>query len=198
VLYQNDEFGNDQVALMSKAFSSQNGVVASQSIEMKATDYRPMISALKDQEALYLACAGSMLNGVLVQLKEANYRGYILTSAGATQPARFSQPEFEGIYISAPIIHNPKYLYAREAGAAFEARYKKSFDFYSASGYDFIKLITGLLEDRELSRQSVKDLLTGGFDYSGVFGHLKVKPGELDVTFPFYPAQVVHGSLEYR
>jgi branched-chain amino acid transport system substrate-binding protein len=198
VLYQNDEFGKDQVALMSKAFSSQKGVVASQSIDMKATDYRPMISALKDQEALYLACAGSLLNGVLVQLKESNYRGYILTSAGATQPTRFSQPEFEGIYISAPIIHNPKYLYAREAGAAFEARYKKSLDFYSASGYDFIKLITGLLEDRELSRQSVKDLLTGGFEYSGVFGHLRVKPGELDVTFPFYPAQVVNGSLEYR
>jgi branched-chain amino acid transport system substrate-binding protein len=198
VLYQNDEFGKDQVALMNKAFSSAGGTVASQSIEMKDTDYRAKISALKDQEALYLACAGSILNGVLGQLKEANYRGHILTSAGATQPTRFGQPEYDGIYIAAPLIHNPTYLYAKEAGDAFEARYKKSFDLYSASGYDFIKLVTGLLEDREISRQGVKDLLTGGFEYSGVFGHLGVKPGEHDMTFLFYPTQVVNGSLKYR
>jgi branched-chain amino acid transport system substrate-binding protein len=154
--------------------------------------------ALKNQEALYVACAGSILNGVLGQLKETDYRGYILTSAGATQPTRFRQPEYDGIYITAPIIHNPNYLYAREAGDAFEARYQKTFDLYSATGYDFIKLITGLLEDREMSRQSVKDLLTGGFEYSGVFGHMRVKPGEHEISFPFYPAQIVNGSLKYR
>jgi hypothetical protein len=49
-----------------------------------------------------------------------------------------------------------------------------------------------------LSRQGVKDLLLGGFEYSGVFGHLVVRKGERDVTFPFYPAQVVNGSLKYR
>jgi branched-chain amino acid transport system substrate-binding protein len=138
VLYQNDEFGKEQVELMSKAFPDAGGIVESQPVEMKATDFRALISAYKDHEAIYVACAGSLLSGMLVQLKEANYRGYIVTSAGATQPTRFNQPEFEGIYITAPIIHNPNYLFAREAGAAFETRYKKTFDLYSASGYDFI------------------------------------------------------------
>jgi branched-chain amino acid transport system substrate-binding protein len=197
VLYQNDEFGKEQVALMEKAFSSAGGTVASQSIEIKATDYRAMISALKDQEAIYVACTGSILNGALGQLKEVNYRGYILTSAGATQPTRFSQPEYDGIYITAPIIHNPNYLYAREAGAVFETRYKKAFDLYSASGYDFIKLILGLLEDREVSRQNVKELLMTGFEYSGVFGQLSIKPGQHDIGIPLYPTQVVNGSLKY-
>jgi ABC-type branched-subunit amino acid transport system substrate-binding protein len=198
VLYQTDEFGKEQVALMAKDFSSAGGTVSSQSVEMKDTDYRAKISALKDQEALYVACSGSILNGALRQLKEANYSGYILTPGGAAQPTLFSQPEFEGIYIAAPIIHNPNYLYAKEAGDTFEAKYKKSFDMWSASGYDFIKLMSGLLEDRQVSRQAVKDLVAGGFEYSGVFGHLKVRAGEHDLAFSFYPAQVVNGKLKYR
>jgi ABC-type branched-subunit amino acid transport system substrate-binding protein len=104
----------------------------------------------------------------------------------------------DGVYIAAPIIHNPGYLYAKEASDKFEARYKKPFDQWAASGYDFITLLPGLLKDRKVSRQGVRDALAGGFEYSGVFGHLRVKPGEHDMTFLFYPAQIVDGSLKYR
>ena len=198
ILYQNEEFGREQQQLMGKQFTSAGGIVTSESVELKDTDYRSKIAALKDREAIYIACTGNVLLGALQQLKEAGYQGSILTPAGAANPSLFARPELDGIYLAAPIIHNPGYLYAKEASDKFEARYKKPFDQWAAAGYDFITLLPGLLKDRKVSRQGVRDALAGGFEYSGVFGHLRVKPGEHDMTFLFYPAQIVDGSLRYR
>jgi branched-chain amino acid transport system substrate-binding protein len=198
ILYQNEEFGREQQQLMAKQFTSAGGTVTSESVELKDTDFRSKIARLKDREAIYVACLGDVLLGVLQQLKEVDYRGSILTPGGAANPALFARPELDGVYIAAPIIHNPSYLYAREASRKFEAVYKKSFDLWAASGYDFIILLTGLLEDRKVSRQAVRDVLAAGFEYSGVFGHLRVRPGEHDMTFPFYPTQLVNGALKYR
>ena len=198
ILYQNEEFGREQEQLLATQFTSAGGTVASEPVELKDKDFRSEIGRLKDREAIYVACLGDVLLGALQQLKEAGYRGSILTPGGAANPALFARPELDGVYISAPIIHNPSYLYAREASAKFEASYKKPFDLWAASGYDFITLLTGLLEDRNVSRRGVRDVLAGGFEYSGVFGHVRVKPGEHDMTFLFYPTQVVNGSLKYR
>jgi branched-chain amino acid transport system substrate-binding protein len=198
ILYQNDEFGREQNQLLSKEHEGAGGTVSNALIEMKDTDYRQKIMALKDREAIYVACSGPLLLGVLRQLKEANYRGSILTPAGAALPDLFSLPELDGIYLAAPIIYNPNYLYAKDTEEKFEARYKRALDQWAAVGYDIIKLLASLLEEREVSRQSVKDLLAGGFEYSGVFGHLRVRPGEHDLTFPMFPAQIVNGAIKYR
>jgi branched-chain amino acid transport system substrate-binding protein len=198
ILFQNDEFGKEQQQLLSKEHEGAGGTVSNESIEIKDTDYRPEISALKDREAIYVACSGTLLLNVLRQLKETSYQGKILTPAGAAMPALFGLPELDGIYLAAPIIYNPNYLYAKDAGEKFEARYKRALDQWAAVGYDFIKLLAGLLEDRQVSRQTVRDMLAGGFEYSGVFGQVRVKAGEHDLTFPFFPAQIVNGTLTYR
>ena len=198
ILFQNDEFGKEQRQLLSKEHEGAGGMAASESIEIKDTDYRQKISALKDREAIYVACSGTLLLNVLRQLGEANYRGFILTPTGTAMPDLFGLPELDGIYIAAPIIYNPNYIYAKDAGEKFEARYKRPLDQWAAVGYDFIKLLTGLLEDRQVSRQTVRDMLAGGFEYSGVFGQVRVKAGEHDLTFPFFPAQIVNGTLTYR
>ena len=198
ILYQNDELNREQQQLMAKAFTDAGGTVTSEMVEMKDTDFRAKIASLKSQEAVYVACTGNILNGVLRQFKEADYRGKILTHVSAVQPALFGLPEADGIYMTATIIHNADFLYAKEAEKKFTARYHRAFDQWEASGYDLVKLIMGLLEDRQVSRQSVRDLLAGGFEYSGVFGHLSSKPGQHDLSIPLYPAQVVNGALEYR
>ena len=198
ILYQNDEFGKEQQQLLSKEHEGAGGTVASESIETKDMDYRQKIAALKDRDAIYVACSGNLLLNALRQLKETNYQGQILTPAGTAMPNLFGLPELDGIYLASPIIYNPNYLYAKDAGQKFEARYNRALDLWAAVGYDFIKLIGGLFEDKQVSRQAVKDMLAGGFEYSGVFGQVRVKPGEHDLTFPYFPAQIVNGSLKYR
>ena len=198
MLYQNDEFGKEQQQLLSKEFESAGGSVSSELIEMTDTDFRSKITLLKDREAIYVACTGNILLGMLRQLKEAGYRGQILAAGFAYQASLFSLPEAEGIYLTAPIIYNPNYLYAKDLTNKFSNRYKKALDASAAVGYDLLKLITSLLEEQQVSRQGLKDLLEAGFDYPGVFGQLKLKSGEHDLAIPVYPAQVVKGTLKYR
>jgi ABC-type branched-subunit amino acid transport system substrate-binding protein len=138
------------------------------------------------------------LLAVTRQLREASYAGLILTGVAGADPALFGLSEMSGVYLAAPIIHNPSYLYAREAGEQFLARYQKPFNQWAAGGYDFIKLICGLLEDRSISRKSIRDVMAGGFEYSGVFGHVRLRSGEHDLIYPLYPTQIVNGVITYR
>jgi branched-chain amino acid transport system substrate-binding protein len=198
IIYMNDANGKENQQLMSNAFSETGGIVTSEMVEVKDTDFSSKIAALMSQEAIYVPCTGTILLGVLRQLKEAGYKGKVLSNASAAQPSVFGLPEADGVYVAAPIIFNPGFLYAKDAGERFFARYNRPFDQLAANGYDVIKLITGLLEDRQVSRQSMRDLLAGGFQYAGVFGQVRAKPGEHELIIQMYATQVVNGSLKYR
>jgi branched-chain amino acid transport system substrate-binding protein len=199
IIYQNDEAGISHQQSMANAFLAAGGRARSVMVELTDTDFRSKIDSLRDNDAIFVAATGKVVFGILKQVWEAKYGGKILSiSSAAGQPALLRQPEMEGIYVSVPMIYNANYLYAKEATAKFEARFHKPFDQYGACSYDFLILLAGLLEDKDLSRQSVKDLLESGFEYSGVFGHLSIKPGQHELSIPLYPAQVVNGSLKYR
>jgi branched-chain amino acid transport system substrate-binding protein len=198
IIYQNDDFGKEQKELMTTGFSQAGGSALVKSFELKETDYRQQVAALKDREAIYIAGSGTNLPNVIRQLRDAAFRGHILIPAGGADPALFGLPEMSGVYVAAPIIYNPSYLYAREAGERFLANYRRPFNQWAANGYDFIKLICGLMEERTVSRKGVRDVMAGGFEYSGVFGHVRLRSGEHDLTFPMYPTQILNGKLTYR
>jgi branched-chain amino acid transport system substrate-binding protein len=198
IIYQNDDFGKEQQALMTKAFLQSGGTVVVQQFEVKDAAAPQQIAALKDKDAIYIAGSGAQLLNVTRQLKDAGYKGSVLMPAGGADPALFGVSEMSGVYVSAPLLPNPSYLYAREAGAQFLARYKKPFNQWAANGYDAVKLICGLLEDRAISRQGLRDALAAGFEYSGVFGQVRLKSGEHDLTFTMYPTQILNSLLSYR
>ncbi len=113
-------------------------------------------------------------------------------------PYVFNRPEANGIYIAAPIIYDPNFIFASQVADNFEPRYNKQFDHWAANGYDLIRILDGLLENEELSRDNVKRILDEGFVYSGVFGSVDVLPGEHDFSFLLFPSQVVNEELLFR
>jgi branched-chain amino acid transport system substrate-binding protein len=198
IIYSNEEFGVAEQKLAASAFSDSGGVAAIQSFEPAESDFHRQLEVLKDQDAIFVATFGANIINTIRQLREARYKGIILAPNGGGAPAFAVAPEMQGVYIVAPIIYNPGYLFAREAGDKFAARYQKPLDQWSASGYDFIRLISGLLEDRPASRKSVREVFAAGFEYSGVFGPVRLRPGEHIIAFPIYPAQILNNTLKYR
>jgi branched-chain amino acid transport system substrate-binding protein len=197
IIYSNEEFGVAEESHASKAFTDAGGTVAIQSFEMIDTDFHRKLEALKNQEAIYVAAFGASFVTIVHQLRAEKYEHPILMPP-IGGPAMFVLPEMQGVYSVAPIIYDARSLFARRAGERFTARYQKPFNHWAASGYDFIKLISGLLEDHPLSRQSVKDVMEAGFEYSGVFGPVRVRPGEHVIAFPLYPAQILNSTLKFR
>ena len=197
IFYQDDAFGASYFGLLKEEFQKTGGVVRSEAFEVKNPDFKGKIVKLKGMEAIYYIGYGSHLKKVFKQLKEENIKGFILSTNTPTQPLLRSMPESSGVYVAAPMVYNPDYLFAKELKEKYEARYDKPLNHYAANGYDFVKILAGLLEDREVSRESVKSVLEQGFIYPGVFGSINVKPGEHDITFPLHPARIVDGEVKY-
>ena len=197
ILYQNDEYGTSVYELLKKEFEENGGTVRSEAYDTEASDYKKQIANLKDMEAIYAVGWESRTKNVFRQLREENYRGIILISSGASSPDVRSMPEANGVYVTAPLVYNPDFLFAKELKEKYETEYNKPLTQYAANGYDFVKLLAGLLQDKEVSRENVRAVLEEGFMYPGVFGVLDVKPGEHEIFFPLYPARIVDGEIEY-
>jgi branched-chain amino acid transport system substrate-binding protein len=197
IIYINDEYGVSVFEIVKKGFQESGGTIKSEPFEIIDMDYKERILKLKDMEAICFIGFVPHIEKAFKQLREVNYKGSILAAGGASDPNVTSMPEASGVYVSAPVIYDPNYVFAKEAKKKYEARYSKPFNTFAATGYDFLIFIAGLLQDREISRDNVKFILEEGFIHPGVFGVLDVKPGEHDISFPFHPARIVNGELKY-
>ena len=197
ILYLNDEYGTSVFRLLKEEFEKNGGITKAEPYVSKETEFREPISKLKHTEAIYVVGYGSHLGNAFKALRRENFGGLILASDGASHYPVRNLPEAQGSYLAAFAIYDHNFLFAREAKGKYEAKYEKPFTHRSANGYDFIRLLTGLLRDKEISRESVKSLLEEGFIYPGVFGTIEVKPGEHDITFPLHPARIVDGEVKY-
>jgi len=198
ILYLNDEYGRDVSNEVATRFENSERTVTKESFEPNAIDFKENIAKLQNKDAIFVGAFPKHSEIIFKQLREANYSGEILADSGAAIPSVFNMPEADGVYVIAPIIYDTKFLFARTVSENFESRYNKQFDYNAANGYDVIRILGGLLENEELSRDNVKRILDRGFSYSGVFGSIDALPGEHDIAFPFFPAQIVDGKLVFR
>ena len=95
------------------------------------------------------------------------------------------------------VDYNPDFLFAKEAMEKYRARYKKTGNYLILLGYDVLKLLSDLLEDKDITRENIKHILNSGFIYSGAFGNVKLIKGEHDISFPLYPARIENGEIKY-
>lgn len=196
ILYQNDAFGSSHNKKLKALFEETGGSVTSKPFEAKEPDFKEIIPDIKGNDAIYVAGFVNVVGQALKELRAEKYKGMILSHSGATS-LPLSMPELQNVYIAAPIIYNPNYVFARKAKERYETRYKKIFTHQAANGYDFMKLLAGLLEGEDLTRDNIRKLLEGEFSYPGVFGYIEKKQKEHDIPFPLYPARIVEGQIYY-
>jgi ABC-type branched-subunit amino acid transport system substrate-binding protein len=201
ILYQNDEYGRDVSNEVATKFENSERIVSKEPfeiLELDVIDFKENIAKLQNEDAIYVIAFPDYIEIILIQLRESNYAGEILTPLDASVFKIINMPEANGVYLTAPIIYDSNFIFARTVSENFESRYNKQFDFNAANGYDLIRILGGLLQNEELSRDNVKRIFDEGFIYSGVFGSVDVLPGEHDIAFGLYPSKVVDGKLEFR
>jgi len=196
VLYQDDAFGSSVHTAISESFKSAGGVITSESFDPTSYDFRAKTAALSGMEAIYIVGFVNVVGEAIKQLRADKYPGVILTPSGcASLPASMS--EINGVYVAAPIIYNPNYIFARNAKEKYETTYREPFTHQAANGYDFMKIMIGLLDGQEASRENIRALLENEFSYPGIFGYIEKKAGQHDIRFPLYPSRIVDGEVLY-
>jgi len=201
ILYQNDEFGRSVLVAVETEFENSERIVSKEPfepVELDVVDFKEHIAKLQNEDAIVIVAFPDYVEIIIKQIREVDYQGHIIGSSDAAYPSVFNLPEANGIYIVAPIIYDSNFLFASQVADNFEPRYNKQFGHGAANGYDLIRILSGLLENEELTRENVKRILDEGFSYSGVYGSIDVLPGEHDIAFQLFPAQVVDGKLVFR
>jgi len=198
ILYQNDEFGRSILVAVETEFENAERTISKEPFAPDAIDYKEQIVKLQNEDAIVIVAWPEHVELILRQIRETDYQGHIIGSSDAATPLIFNMPEANGVYLATPSIYDSKFLFVRKVADNFGSQYNKQFDHNAGNGYDFIRILDGLLENEELSRDKVKNILDQGFSYSGVFGSVDILPNEHDMAFPLFPSQLVNGEPEFR
>jgi len=154
------------------------------------------MAGLKKSEAVYIAGFVKPMVQSITALRRNDFNGFILTHSGGTSLPR-TMPGVDNIYLPSTIIYDSDYLPAQKARKSYEAKYKDSLAFQAANGYDFIKILNSVMDQKDISRDSVREALEGSFSYTSIFGQIYKKEGKHNINIPLYPAKIVKGKIEY-
>lgn len=197
--YLDDAFGRSVFRMLKKEFEKTGGTTVDVSFNtFLKKKHKGHIPQLKNTDAIFVVGFPEHFEVIFKLLGDAGYPGPILASSDAAVPFIFETPEANGVYLAAPIIYNKNFVLANETRKNYETKYGLTFDHMAANGYDLIKIIAGLLDEEELSRASLKDLLEQGFSSPGILGLVNAEPGEHDIGFLLRPAQVKDGKIKYK
>ena len=197
IIYLDDPYGKSFSELAKNEFENKGGTVKYESFGAEDTDFRDRIARLNDTEAIYVVGMTPHIENIIKQLREANFKGHILSTGAAAVPSVIAMPEAEGVYVPALGFAKPDLIFAKDVQEKYENKYNRTFTPYSANGYDVIKLLGGVLEGKEISRENIKNSLDEGFVYPALLGDVVVNPGEHDMSSQMYAAQIVDKNLKY-
>jgi len=195
ILYLDDEFGRSITNAVATKFDNS---IIKEPFEPNAEDFKENITKLQDQEAIFIVAFPDYIEIIFKQLREANYQGEILTSSDAATFEIFAMPESEGVYLGAPIVYNSDFQLASQIGILYQEKFDKELDHNAANGYDILRIVNGLLDEKEISAKSLQNELNSGFTYSGIFGTINVQPKDHNISFQLYPAKITNGEIKFE
>lgn len=197
ILYSDEDYGRSVASYLDDTFKKMGGKTKKKALGMDESNFIEQIENVMNMDAIYIVGYPHHLKNIFKELDKRNFNGYKLGASTASKPSIVKLPQSEGAYVVAPKIYDPDFLFAREVKDRYESKYGKPFNHFAANGYDIIKIISGFLEDEEISRANIKNLFEKGFIYPGIFGIISIQAGEQNISFPLHPAQIVDGELKY-
>ncbi len=198
IVHSDDEYGMSVFNLLSAACEEEGISVADESFKNGATDLSEQVGNLADKEGIYVIGLVSAMPVAVDAFTETGYQGYRLATSAACSPGLLSLPAAEGMIVAAPVIYNKNFSLAETLNEKYMQAYGAKPTQQVATGYEAIKILAGLLQDGEITRESIKEKLALGFVYTGALGSISVKRGEHDFTFPLYPARIEEGVIVYE
>ena len=197
IMEADNPLGHELSENMTAGFEELGGTVEIISFCCKDTNIAEKAASLLDNDAIYIAGDFKATQSAIIAIDSLGYEGDVLTMSAAASPEISSMPESEGVFISAPAIYNPNYLPADEFREQFFERFGHEMTHFSASGYDLMNIVYGLMKDKEMTREVLNEELSHGFSYPGILGTMRVLEESHDIQYRLFPARIVEGELWY-
>ena len=198
MIYLNDPYGRSCFTLLKEKFDSNKWRLEGIAFNKKTVDFSPQIAYATKFPAIYMVGYVNHIRDFLPQLRTRGYQGAVIVASGGANSNVRNLPEANNIYVAAPALYNPQYVYARQLRQKFQNRFQRELEHQDAVGYDFIKLLAGLLNEIPVNRESIRTSLLQGFTFPCAVGNINVAPGSNDIQFDLLPGVINKGQIDYR
>ena len=203
VFYVNDDFGEDAYKIFKRKYDGE--ILISEEFSTNEKDFRASISKFLNLDItnIYLIGYGQWYVSVVKQLKELNFQGRIFAFSGFGSPVVLNSLKevAQNVLFSGPLFQPSGGMLTEYAAGfvdAYEKRYGKKPDHYSAYGFDIGILISNLVRDFYKENKSLgtfdiekfREFVSSRKAFIGVFGetrqdklgdfHFKVKIFKID------------------
>jgi len=182
---------------LTEAFEASGGTVESFGFAPDCTEFSEAVANVTDNDAVFAVALRHQFQAIFYELDSSGYEGHVLGGVEASIPEMWGLPEAQGCFVSAPIMYRSSAAVDTEFLAEFEERYGRPLTHQGAIGSDALTLIWGLLSDREVSRENLRDQLSAGFMYSGILGVVTLEEGAHNADIQIYAAVIEGGVLRY-
>lgn len=200
ILRMNDEFGLSVAkAFRAKLDQMKVGVVADETFEKAATDFRAPVTKIlgASPTVVYLVGFGNPMGRIIVQLHELGYKGEILggPEIAFADVLGVAKQAAEGVkYLDLAFTADSKSEPTQEFVSRYREKYGRAPTAVSAVVYDGWSLILSAIDKAGTSRtEVVARSLTLVTNYPGVCGSLSVSDNR-DVVYPLAPKQIRDGK----
>jgi len=197
ILHLDDAYGTPIKEMLSEAFEDQGGMVVASSISANQIEFSDGIGNISDTEAVFVVGLRHQFPEILAELNASGYEGHFIGAVEASIPENWELPDSQGAYVSAPLLYNPGAAVDVVFLTEFEEKFGRKLTHQGAIGSDVLGLIWGLLSDRDVSRESLQDLMGAGFVHSGILGVVTLTHGNHNVDVPLFRGVIQGGGLQY-
>jgi len=197
ILNIGDEYGTSVLEIVLKELKKTDITVLNREFTPNENQFDGLIKEMTHMESILVIGYPPHVNGTAQQIKKLGYQGKVIYTNAASHPDVRAVAKIEGAYVPAALIYKRNFIFAKEAGDKFKDKYGRVLNHFSANSYDFIRIFSHIMAGKDISRASVKNNLGKGFIYSGVYGEVRLKSGERDISFDYHPARIVDGKIEF-
>ncbi len=197
LLYVNDEYGRS-VSRTIHTISQKYPVELKEfAYDTENPSFPDLQAAVQGAQAVLIIGFPSHFKTLIKELRRISYPGFILANSAATSPDIRQMQETEGVYVISSAIFNDYYKYADEVKKKFETEFMRPFNQYAANGYDAVMMVAGIMQEKGIDPDQVKEMFEGGFIYSGVHGTVKIRPESQDIMFPHYAGKIENKKIVF-
>ena len=197
IIHNDDAYGRSVVTDLERRAQGSPLTIDSVPYSRNADELAAAVRTLAGHDALYLVGFSSQLLAMHAELSAQAYEGMVLGTSTITLPSLRQENDLSGVFAAAPLLYNDAFVFAQKVSDRYEERYEQPLNHYAATGYDIIKIVAGILNGEDLTRDGVIRVLERGFIYPGVFGEIRLAQGENNIFFPLHAARIKDGDLDY-
>lgn len=197
ILYLQDDYGEPVFNLARSIMPQQNIDVTGVGFELLEKDFALKLAPLAECDAVYIVGFQMHIRTLVPLIREKLPDAQIITSNSTDIVFAKDFKALEGIYTAAPVLYDKAYPFALQLDRDFRQRFDRPVDHFAANGYDIVRMIASVMEDKELTPEVIRQQFNNGFLYPGVLGNLVVHPGDHDIAIPLLPARIDKGNINF-